>query len=231
MWSHDGNRIFFTSVRPGGMGLNQMSANGAGQEEQLYQSSDPKFLPVPTPDGKFILFENVSAEGNSGDLLLLPMNVSAADRKPAPLLQTRFVEGGGRFSPDGRWVAVYSNQSSQFEVYTLPFDESNPGASSSAGQRLISKGGGSMPHWRGDGKQLFYFAPDGYLMAVDINAASGQPGTPQRLFKSPSADFATWDVSADGSKFLVAAPASSGSSTPASQPFHAIVNWTDLLKR
>jgi Tol biopolymer transport system component len=72
VWSHDGNRIFFTSVRPGGMGLNQMSANGAGQEELLYQSSDPKFLPVPTPAGKFILFENVSAEGNSATFCCCP---------------------------------------------------------------------------------------------------------------------------------------------------------------
>jgi hypothetical protein len=54
------------------MGLNQMSANGAGQEELLYQSSDPKFLPVPTPAGKFILFENVSAEGNSATFCCCP---------------------------------------------------------------------------------------------------------------------------------------------------------------
>ena len=90
-----------------------------------------------------------------------------------------------------------------------------------------------MPHWRGDGKELFYFAPDGYLMAVDINTAGAimQSGTPRRLFKSPSDDFTAWDVSADGQNFLVAAPVSSGSSTRASQPFHAIANWTELLKR
>ena len=36
---------------------------------------------------------------------------------------------------------------------------------------------------------------------------------------------------ADGKKFLVAAPVSSGSAAPATQPFHVIVNWTELMKR
>ena len=233
VWSRDGSRIFFISSRAGGDGLSQKAANGAGQEELLYHSSDPKALPVPTPDGKFVLFEDVSTKGDFGDLLLLPMGGSAADRKPVPFLKTRFAEGGGRFSPDGRWVAFNSNQSGPDEIYTLPFDESNPGDSSSAGQKLISKGGGEAPRWSADGRELFYFAPDGYLMAVEMNVVGGtiQPRAPQRLFKSPTADFSEWDVSADGQRFLVAAPVSSGSSTPAAQSFHAIVNWMELLKR
>ena len=67
-------------------------------------------------------------------------------------------------------------------------------------------------------------------VGVTVKAGAFQPGTPQRLFKLPATG-ASWDVSADGKKFLIAAPASSGSAAPASQPFHVVMNWTEMLKR
>jgi hypothetical protein len=67
---------------------------------------------------------------------------------------------------------------------------------------------------------------------VDVSAAGGafQTGAPQRLFKSPASPGA-WDVSADGKRFLIAAPAASGALSQASRPYHVVVNWTELLKR
>ena len=136
------------------------------------------------------------------------MGRSATDRKPLSFLRTEFEERGGRFSPDDRWVAYESNQSGKTEIYVLPFDESNPGSSAAGGLHQVSKDGGTEVHWSGNGKELFYLAPDGYLMSVDVNAAgvAFQNGAPQRMFKSP-AGRRSWDVAADGNRFVIAAPA------------------------
>jgi eukaryotic-like serine/threonine-protein kinase len=234
-WSADGSSIAFISIRGGGFGIYQKASNSSGQEQLLYQSSDVKGRVNWIHDGKFLMYDALSSDGKQGDLWILPAGGSAADRKPLSFLRTDFDELTGRFSPDSRWVAYVSNQSGKLEIYVLPFDESNPGSSAGAGLNQVSKDGGSDPHWSGDGKQVFYQGPDDYLMSVDVTVKGGafQPGTPQRLFKLPAAG-ASWDVSADGKKFLIAAPASAGSATPAapaSQSVHVILNWTELLKR
>jgi len=92
---------------------------------------------------------------------------------------------------------------------------------------MVSHGGGRQPHWRGDGKELFYIGPDNSLMAVPVSAsgAAFQPGTPRALFEVPS--ILTWDVTADGKRFLFPIP--SGETTQA--PFTVVLNWTSLLKR
>lgn len=223
------------SIRGSGWGIYQKASNLAGQEELLFQSPDPKGQPPNwTHDGKFLMYNAFSSDGKQGDLWILPMGGSATDRKPISFLRTEFEEAEGRFSPDDRWVAYISNQSGKYEIYVLPFDASNPGSPAAGGLHQVSKDGGTDVHWSGDGKELFYLAPDGYLMSVDVNAAgaSFQTGAPQRLFKSPATGFGSWDVSADGKRFLIAAPpASRAASPPASRPYHVVVNWTELLKR
>jgi hypothetical protein len=62
-------------------------------------------------------------------------------------------------------------------------------------------------------------------MSVEVTAAGSafQTGAAQRLFESPAAGFGTWDVSADGKRFLIAARAAAGA--PAPLPYHVVLNW------
>src|SRR5713226_6400317 len=76
-------------------------------------------------------------------------------------LQTEFNEIGAKLSPDSKWVAYTSNESGQNEVYVQTFP--SPG-----GKSPISTGGGNRPVWRRDGRELFYIAADGKLMAVEV---------------------------------------------------------------
>jgi Tol biopolymer transport system component len=230
-WSADGSRIVFMSLRGSGDGIYQKASNLAGQEELLYQSPELKTAPDWTHDGKYLLYSALSRpDGKGGDLWILPMAGSAAERKPLPFLRTEFSELNGRFSPDGRWVAYQSNQSGKNEIYVLPFDASNPGSPAAGGLHQVSKDGGTSVHWSQDSKELVYLAPDGNLMSVEVKVAGSafQTGTAQPLFKPPSG--VPWDISADGKRFLIAAPAASGA-TPASLPLHVVMNWPGLLKR
>ena len=80
------------------------------------------------------------------------------DHKPLPIVNAPFEERQGQFSPDGRWVAYQSNESSRSEIYVQPF----PGVS--GGKWQVSKAGGTQPRWRHDGKELFFISLDGKLM-------------------------------------------------------------------
>ena len=142
-----------------------------------------------------------------------------------PYLQTPFSESQGRLSPDGKWMAYASDESSRFEVYV----QSMP---ASGGKWQISTAGGTEPRWRRDRKEMFYRSPDGKMMAVDIKAgASFAAGVPKPLFDARFNEFFSvggrYDVTADGQRFLINVPAASATDLPIT----IVSNWTATLKQ
>ena len=64
-------------------------------------------------------------------------------------------------------------------------------------------------------------------MAVDVTAgAVFQAGTPKPSFKLPPG-VTTWDVTADGTRFLVAVPVEQTDQAP----FTVVLNWQEGLKK
>ena len=104
---------------------------------------------------------------------------AANGRQAFPVVRTPFDEAAGQFSPDGRWIAYESNESGSTEVYVQPFP--GPGVKSQ-----VSVAGGYEARWRPDGKELFYIAPDGRLMAVATGVGTDDqtlnPSAPVPLF-------------------------------------------------
>ena len=99
-------------------------------------------------------------------------------------------------------MAYVSNQSGANEVYVRGFaTDFSSGSASAGGATLISRGGGSAPRWRRDGRELFYLAPNGRMMAVDVKAGQVfDVGTPTALFQTPSGAI-VGDVTPDGKRF------------------------------
>ncbi len=82
------------------------------------------------------------------------------------------------FSYDGKWVAYGSEESGNWQVYVVSFPASDQ-------KNQISTSGGAQPHWRRDGKELYYLALDGKMMAVGIKAdAKIEPGIPRRAIST-----------------------------------------------
>ena len=155
--------------------LRQKLASGEGDEKELLRAQQRGLL-RPTgwsPDGRFLLYTGGWLERRRAlDLLVLPRD----NPKPVPFMQTGFTEEQGRFSPNGRWVAYVSNQSGLSEVYVREFaTDFSSGSASTGGSVLVSRGGGTAPRWRGDGRELFYLAPNGKMMAVDVKAGQEFP--------------------------------------------------------
>jgi len=147
------------------------------------------------------------------------------ERKPFPLSPTAFFEGSGKFSPDGRWIAYTTSEPGEPNVYVQPFLRTG-------GKYPVSRDGGHQPSWRADGKELFFLAPDGTMMAVPIDAAGQLAiGAPQALFQT-GATAATnyrqmYAATKDGKRFLVNSPPQRLSGPHLT----VIVNWTAAIQK
>jgi Tol biopolymer transport system component len=203
-WSPSGDRIVFKNNPKGPFNLYQKAASGSIQEELLLPNTVTDNPTHWSRDGRFIVYEE-SDPKNKLDLWVLPVQGTAAERKPIPFLRTEFNEMEGQLSPDSRWMAFASDRSGQYEVYVRPFP---PGE----GEWAISNAGGTQPRWRVDGKELFFIAADGKMMAIPVKAAPGakpslEAGVPLALFDAHAANDGVldyeYDVTADGTRFLI----------------------------
>jgi Tol biopolymer transport system component len=197
VWSRDGTRIVFRSDRTGDNLLFGRSSTGAGDDEQLTSVNAANPTDV-SADGGTIMFHQSVAVTNT-DIGIIP---PAKDTAPTYVISTPFDEYDGRFSPDGKWVSYVSDESGRPEVYVQTFPVTG-------NKWVVSTNGGAEPRWRGDGRELFYVANDGKLMAVDIGTGAGfVASTPKALFQTtvrPSSNpFHVWmDARSDGQRFLI----------------------------
>src|SRR5205823_1642402 len=143
--------------KAGNFNIYQKPVNGTGSDETLMESSENTFPEDWSPDGHLLLYGRQSSQTGE-DLWVL----SSEEKKSVPVAQTGADETGGRFSPDGKWLAFQSNETGRFEIYVQPF----PGTGGKSSPISLNGGGG--PRWRGDGKEIFYMGLDNRLMAIPI---------------------------------------------------------------
>jgi serine/threonine protein kinase len=214
-WSADGRYVAYNG--PGGI-YRKATVGGASPELLLHS----QVLAVPeswSPDGRYLIYAQVYP-GTGSDLFALPIGQPGA--QSMALWQTPATSTQGIFSPDGRWVAITSNHSGQSEIYVIPFP---PTANEK--NWVVSTGGGVMPRWRRDGKELFYISPDWKMMAVDVDTQpTFRSGTPRALFDTEMVDTGirngpmSWDIAPDGKRFLIITD-----KTQETSSLNLILNW------
>jgi eukaryotic-like serine/threonine-protein kinase len=228
-WSPDGSRVVFGSGRAGDVQtLYVKPAGGASPEEVLLKTDVAKAPRSWSADGRFVVYDSAGGKTLT-DIWVLPL---AGDHKPIPFLTTPANEGQGELSPDGRWMVYTSNESGRSDIYVQPFP-------ATGGKWLVSTGGGVEPHWRRDGRELYYVSPPPIkLMAVDVKTqgAMFEASAPHALFDmtgypfgglSPFSTTGAYAPSADGQKFL----ASVRPTVEVSNPLTIVLNWTAGLKK
>ncbi len=219
IWSPDGSKLVY--YPPSGTALFETSASGAGSEDAIHKSSSPVYADDWSPDGRYVIFEELTPESHL-NLWLLPMG--PGDRKPVPYLRTSSNQSNAQVSPDGKWLAYASDESGQYQVYVNSF----PTAGDARGQ--VSNGGGNYARWRRDGKELFYRALDGRLMAASVRAtAEGlEFGVPVALFRTVEPlgpHIYPYDVAPDNQRILALVPTSEHTA-----PLTVLLNWQSRLK-
>jgi Tol biopolymer transport system component len=211
VWSPAGDRIAFAAGGDSALDIYVKSVDGIGTEQLLLQQTGVQLPTDWSPDGSKIIYEDFSP-GRSPQRQLWVLSLTG---KPEgePLLETPFSASTARYSPDGTWVAFVSEESGASEVYVMP-------AAGQGGLRRVSASGGSLPRWRRDGKELFYLAPDGGLMAVPTETKGRfEAGSPAVVFTAhPPPD--DYDVAPDGRQFLFLEQA-----LERDVPLTVMVNW------
>ncbi len=230
IWSPDGSRIAYGAAQTTFGKGDIFQKPAAGGKEDLLQRpgtlGSQLVLSDWSPDGKTIVYSpEVTLGKTRADLFLLPME---GDHKPSVYLQTPSREFEGQFSPDGRWMSYTTDESGRLEVNVQPIPPTGA-------KWQVSTAGGTQARWRRDGKELFYIAADGKLMAVPVKTSpSFQAGSPQELF--PGAPIASttgagqfyYTPSKDGQRFLMNIPAEGSTAQP---PINVVLNWQSELKK
>ena len=207
LWSPDGQRVLFGSVRDHGTTESKQSprnhyhvywkqADGSGEAERLTDGELNHGPQMWTPDGKTLsISENHPETGR--DIWMLPFE---GERKPWPFLRTPHQEGGVVFSADGRWLAHTSKETGRYEIVIRGFPTAQP-------MRRVSTDGGVEVVWPRDSKELFY-RNGNRRMAVEVTTRPTlRIGTPRVMFEgdfvhSPGSR-ANWDSTRDGRRFLL----------------------------
>ena len=158
----------------------------------------------------------------------------ARGRKVIQVLNTPFYEYNAVFSPDGKWLAFLSDESGKAELYLQSLDYSDDSIRVAGERHLISSQGAQCVRWRKDGKELYYLGSDGRVFAVtmDFHSKAVRAGRPQALFtidaeaRSTVHSVVSFDVSADGSRFVIPSMVSGKSST-----LVVLRNWESQVAR
>jgi Tol biopolymer transport system component len=215
VWSPDGQRIAYTSIRNGKYSFYSKASDGSGEEREIPGAAPVfSYLTDWSLDGETLIYNYTVETGpvTTGVLSLL------GNRKPFQFLPSQFSVSGGALSPDGKWLAYESNETGESKVYVAPF----PGA---RGKWQVSAAGGQSPRWRRDGKELYYYSSENRIVAVEIHAGNTgfEIGNAHPLF---DVSLGGYDVSPDGQNFYVV------DLTRSPAPALTLVeNWDAELKR
>jgi tRNA A-37 threonylcarbamoyl transferase component Bud32 len=224
-WSPDAKTVAYL-VDPGNnnASIYERPADFSGTAKQLLGSDKALAEALWSPDGHWMVARmslptrDLFAFQPGGDTSLTPIAT-------AP----QFEERAATLSPDGRWIAYESDETGRDEIYVRPFPPAQSG-----GPRQISSAGGAEPLWGRSGREIFYRAKSGEMMAVPVTTTpTFAPGTPHVLFPAGKytnqASYRAYDVSPDDRRFLML---STVSDSVAAGPERLVVvdNWFTELK-
>ena len=196
-WSADGRRVGFISREDGRSALWWQPADASGAAVKAnVPPHNPWWLDV-AHDGRTATYNSLYS--GTWNVVTLALDSTNAEHEFAASPTAREVTP--RFAPDGRSIAYTSDESGRSEIYVRPFPE--PGS-----RVQISVGGGRRAIWSADGKQIFFWEGTRLLAATIVR----DPGL-RVVSRDPLLEGRyelDYDVSRDGTRFLMVESASSG---------------------
>jgi len=209
IWSDNGENIIYYSYGPGAesrstLAIKRKAANGTGEVETLYFEPFCLFAPYSlTDDGQTLVVTR--NRGGNHDILTLSLG---EEHKLTPLLGEAHTESHPQLSPDGRWIAYFTDESSgEWNVFLRPYPDVEKDKIPVSGQ------GGFGPRWSRDGSELFYTIEHSDVeMSIMVVSVETKPslklGKPIELFRGNyiPRPAICYDVDLNGKRFLMVKP-------------------------
>jgi len=217
LWLPDSRSVLYSFEDPV-YDLHRIPIDASAPDTAVFTTPYDKRPVSITPDGRTLAYVEFLDHDR---LLMRPLGGGSS----TPVDERGATQRDGAFSPDGRWIAYEEfNQNEQPQVYVRALD-------GHGGRIQVSPDGGRQPLWTKGGKEIVYRKGEA-MLAVSFLPATGEVGPAVVLFRKRDAGqldnrSTGYDVTPDGSKFLLVTPIS----RPDVQPTHVILHWTGLLEQ
>jgi Tol biopolymer transport system component len=211
VWAPDSREILFSRGDDRRMRLFRQTLSG-GTAKCVLDTAGPKFPMDWSSNGRFISYSSQVPDYRDMHIWIAELDGREEETSARLFMQHPYTEFSPQFSPElsgeaPRWLAYASNETGRLEVYVRDFPEGRY-------KWQVSNRGGLQPHWRGDGRELFYMTLDGTLVSVTLNPGPAfEFGASQPLFKTGlrflglySLWMNQYAVSRDGQRFLLNLP-------------------------
>ncbi len=223
VWTPDGRFVVFAA----GGGMFAARTDGAGAPAQLTVSNNLQTPNTFSPDGRRLLFTKGGIAGAKGETRVVPVDIENGQmvaRKDEPFFAAPV---SPTFSPDGRWLAYSNVKNGASEVYVRAFRDN-------ARQVQVSIGGGSLPFWSRNGRELFYRGEDQQIMVVNytIQGDSFSPQRARQWYGKPIANIGgagNLDLAPDG-RFIVLMPAEIAEARESRSHVTLVMNFFDEVR-
>jgi serine/threonine-protein kinase len=170
-WLPDSKTVVYVGTDDGGKTSIYSQGVDAGAPARVIVT--PSEIPgsvTVSPDGSRLLFASLRESG--WDIF----DVAIGDSQPRSArayLSTSAQEFSPRFSPDGRWVAVNSNESGRYEVYVRSYPDPSVRVQVSTGTVFDKGADVQSAVWSADGKKLYYPGSSGATMVANVSTENG----------------------------------------------------------
>ncbi len=220
VWINGGNSLMFVSDRSGKYAVYRQDIGGTGETELVLELPTAIFLWDCSADGRTILYSTI---GEDSALDLWAADVTGQE-EPRLIRRTPADDGAANFSPDGRWISFWSEESGSGQVYLAPWPAMTPISQ-------VSTATGGWSFWNSKGTELIYQDQTGRLLSAPLGFEGGRMniGVPEPMFDHGSVQLegALLDLAADNERFLAV------SSIAMDPPSYCdvLLNWTTKLEQ